>query len=129
MKYPWMIHIVSDNTLKDGMVDAHTHGLDKYDSLELQFVICCENSAIAYLLNAVGDMVRNGMQLEDGQLIEGVCYDGAKLKVFKTKDDFGEDIFRIILPDGQFRFPEDSDEWPYNLQYESPYKEKISKYN
>ena len=107
------------------MIDAHTHGLSNYGSLELQFVLDCDDGIIAYILNTVGEMVKNGLVLEDGMLIDGVCSDNAKVKVFKTKDDFGENIFRLILPDGKFKFPEDSDEWPYTLQYESPYKEQF----
>ena len=31
-----------------------------------------------------------------------------------------------MIPDGKFRIPEDSDEYPYNLQDKSPY---IGNYN
>ena len=52
--FPWIIHAVKDHTLKRGMIDAHTHGLSNYGSLELQFVLDCDDGIIAYILNTVG---------------------------------------------------------------------------
>lgn len=121
MKYDWEIHYVNGENLTPGMCDAHTHGLNKYGSLELQLVLAFDTSLIGYVLNRVGYFVRNGMELHDGMLIEGVFSDGAMIKAFKTKDFFGDDIFRLIIPDGDYKFPEESEEWPYNLQYRSPY--------
>lgn len=119
--YPWKIHYVKDETLRDGMCDAHTHGLDAFGSLEIQFVLDYPTEAIAYLLNEVGEAIRRGLILEDGIEIEGLCDDGAIIKVYETVDDLGDAIFRLIMPDKEFRYPEDSDEYPYNMQYDSPY--------
>ena len=133
MSYDWMIHIVADGTpcevcgeahadqFYGGMCDAHTHGLDKYGSLELQFVLAYPPESICYILNSVGENIRNGLMLEDGMTIDGLFEDGAKLKVFKTTAESGKPVFRLIMPDGEFRWPEDSDEYPYCLQYKSPY--------
>ena len=123
MRYAWEIHLVKDDGMKEGMCDAHTHGLNEFGSLEIQFVLSYPANMIGYILNEVGTRIKNGLVLEDGMLIEGVCDDEAKLKAYKTQDCFGEEIYRLIMPDGKFKYPEDSKEWPYNLQYESPYQD------
>ena len=51
---------------------------------------------------------------------------GAGVRLDLRKDHHGENVFRVVLPDGKFRMPEDSDEYPYNMQSKSPYiKETI----
>lgn len=124
-EYSWTIHLVTEEPDKPifhpGMCDAHTHGLDKYGSKEIQFVLGFSPQNIGYILNTVGEMVRDGLKLHDGMYIENICADEAKIKVFETKDVFGDPVFRLIMPDGEFKYPEDSEEYPYNLQYISPY--------
>ena len=130
MRRDWDIHIVRPtaeeveagrNPFRENMADAHTHGLDKYGSKELQIVLPLEPGLIGYILNTVGGQIRDGLVLNDGMLIGGLFEGDVKLKVYETAD-----VFRLILPDTKFRFPEESDEDPYCLQYMSPY---LSKYN
>ena len=132
-KVDWIIHIVRDgicdccgeihdDSFLPGMCDAHTHGLDKYGSLELQFVLMYPDDVIGDLLNTIGKMVADGLKLRDGMFIDSVCYDEAKILVKEMKDCDGHPIFRLIMPDGLFRYPENSDEIPYNWQYKNPYK-------
>ena len=133
-KYPWEIHYVTDNGKgKDheavfipGMCDAHTHGLDRFGSLELQVVISLPPNLMGYLFNAVGDSIRNGLVLEDGAILSGYFENDIKIKVFKTKDTYGAPVFRLILPDEKLRFPEESDQHPYMMQYKSPYISGLS---
>ena len=120
----WDIHIVLSD--RPGMCDAHTHGLDKYGSKEIQFVIFGPPEVIGGLLNEVGEAISKGLKLHDGMFLYGFCDDGAKLKVYETVDCFGEPIYRLIMPDAEFKYPEDSNEEPYCWQYESPYVEEIS---
>ena len=129
----WEIHVVSDSCEQEGcdyhedtflpfMCDAHTHGLDKFGSPELQLVLNLDLHLVGYILNTVGDMVRDGLVLEDGMEITGLFEGEASLKTFFTEDRNGVKICRLILPDTEFRFPEESEEYPYNKQLESPYK-------
>ena len=135
-KYDWEIHFVANDVececcgkkieiLRKYMCDAHTHGLDKYGSPELQIVLNVPLELIGYTLNSVGEMIRDGLKLEDGMTLEGLFQDDLKLKVFLTKDTQGKDIFRLIFPDSDFRFPEESEQYPYSEQYGSPYLDEV----
>lgn len=127
--YDWMIHVVSsseeDEDIYPGMCDAHTHGLDKYGHLEFQFVLAYPYEFIGQILNGIGERVKNGETFQDGDLIDGFLKPPAKLKVFKTTDAFGNDVLRLLVPDGKYRWPEDSDEYPYSMQQFSPYYHPI----
>ena len=121
----WKIHFVlEENVFKNGMCDAHTHGLDKYGHKELQFVLLYPIDDIGFILNTVGGWIADGRVLKDGDMIEGLTTDGAKLLVYETKDKFGDSVLRLIMPDGEFRYPEESTEYPYSEQYNSPYLNK-----
>lgn len=129
-KPDWIIHFVAntseccdinETTFHDCMCDAHTHGLARYGSKELQIVLALPPDLIGYTLNTVGGLVRDGLELKDGDVLEGLFENGLKVKVFETKDSMGDDILRLILPDSSSKFPEESTEYPYNKQYGSPY--------
>lgn len=110
-----------------GMCDVHTHGMKKHGLVELQMVLEYPKEMIAYIINTVSDRIISGEITEkDGAVIEGIFEDGAKIRLKECIDTYGEKVFRIMIPDGKFRMPEDSDEYPYNLQDKSPY---IGDYN
>lgn len=131
-RFDWEIHVVVNTAcdvcgsnrkeLRDGMCDAHTHGLKKYCGREIQLVINCGLAGIGYILNSVGEMIRDGLKLEDGVVFTSDKFqDEVRIKVFETTDVQGDPIYRLILPDPEYRFPEESSEYPYNKQYCSPY--------
>ena len=120
--YDWKIHIVDDMCLFPGMVDAHTHGLDKYDSPELQFVLSYPPEYIGGILNELGEKISAGEKLKDGDIVT-VSVLACELKIFKTEDCCGKPILRIIVPDGIYNWPEESTEYPYNMQLTSPYED------
>ena len=104
------------------MCDVHTHGMNKNGLVELQMVLEYPKEAIAYIVNTGSDRIISGEIAEkDGVIIEGIFEDGAKIRLNECIDAYGEKVFRIMIPDGKFRMPEDSDEYPYNLQDKSPY--------
>lgn len=114
----------SEDIFLAGMCDAHTHGMEKKGFTELQMVLAYPDEYIAYIINTVADRIMSGKVVEeDGKIVENIFEDGAGVRLDRNVDSFGDDVFRIIIPDGKFRMPEDSDEYPYNLQDESPYRE------
>ena len=129
----WIIHAVlnghdecdnvQDDAFIDGMCDYHTHGLDKYGSLELQFVLAYPPDYVGWIFNELGLKIKNGLKLKEGMTFSEFTSDEAEIKIYKTTDCFGKPIFRLIMPDGDLKYPESSDEYPYNLQYDSPYLE------
>lgn len=122
-EYPWDIHYITD-TGKHGMIDAHTHGLNDFNSPELQFVLSYPASIVGGILNEIGEMIRNGQEFSDGDIIRGISYLTCDIMLKQTTDVYGAPVLRIIIPDGSFRWPEDSDEYPYCEQYKSPYASK-----
>lgn len=124
-KVDWTIHGVIGEDLLSGMVDAHSHGLNKYGSRELQVVL----NANAYigLINIVGEMIRDGkVKLRGGMFLSGIFDDDALLRIDDARDCNGEPIWRLIIPDNENKFPEESYEEPYYLQIYSPYKDDIN---
>ena len=135
--YDWTIHYVADEVMceecgeftedvfRPGMADIHTHGLTKYESPELQIVLALPVEQAGWILNAVGEKIQKGLVLYNGMLLDWIC-DGVMLKAFRTADCEGNAVFRIIIPDEKFRFPEDSTQHPYCDQYEDPYVHEIT---
>ena len=121
----WIIHGVIDEGIMPGMIDAHSHGLNKYGSRELQVVL----NARPYinLINEVGERIQKGdLKLHAGMLLTGFFDDDALLRVDDARDCTGEPIWRLVIPDGDNKFPEESYEEPYYLQIYSPYLEDVN---
>ena len=134
-KYGVIIHLVADDEVCDvcggstgehtflpGMCDAHTHGLKERGFTELQMVLRWDNEYIGYVLNTVAEKVIKGeIEEKNRALVRDFFGDGASIRLDRRTDNFGEDVYRIVIPDGSFRMPEESDEYPYNMQINSPY--------
>lgn len=115
----WIIHGVIGDEYIGGMCDMHSHGLNKYGSRELQVVLCAEEYAA--IINKVGLLIKNnGVKLHAGMFIENLFDDDALLRIDDAVDCNGEPIWRLIIPDVDYKFPEESDEYPYFLQTYSP---------
>ena len=104
----WMIHQVFD----EHSADYHTHGLNKYNSLELEINLPIEKELAMYILNEIGlEMANKKRELKDGDIIEEIV--NVKLAVVKTRGVRSdahkgeESVFRIILPDENLKFPWD----------------------
>ena len=129
-----IIHIVNDRFCDscgeingekefiDGMCDAHTHGMEEQGFAELQMVLFFSADYIMHVLNTVAKKVINGEVVEkNGAIVKGLFPDGAEVRLDRHFDKDGKEIYRVIIPDGKFHMPEDSDEYPYNMQGMSPY--------
>jgi len=127
-KPDWMVHMVlmescdyceqkDVSKLHKHMCNIHTHGLEKYDSLELQLVLKLPTNLIGYLINTVGLAIRYGMKLHDGDEINHLIKNFV-IKVKEIEDDDEVKVLRLILPDASGKFPEDEEcIEPYSLQY------------
>lgn len=119
-KYDWCIHGVACENAEDqlrGMMDFHTHGLEKYLGAELQFVLGYDIVEAGSILNHVGTLLKDGPYfVADGLVIKDYFSDHASLRINLSKDCFGKKIWRIIVPDSKLRWPEESDEEPYCWQ-------------
>lgn len=104
-----------------GMADIHTHGLDKAGSLELQMVLPYLEESAAYIMNTLAEKIwKKEIVPSDGLLVNGI-FEDCPVRLNKRLDAFNVPVWRVVIPDGQNRMPEDSDEYPYNEQMHSPY--------
>ena len=102
-KANWVIHyILGDYELK-GLVNIHTHGMERYDHLDFQLVLPLGKQEAASLLNTICIEVQNGRRFQPG------CYSGEiytcdfRLELHR---ETGRDVLRLIFPDEKMRFPE-----------------------
>lgn len=124
-KPDWDIHYVANGCTCDesGKVessfpqyvcDAHTHGMDQYGQMEFQVVVDYGAKEICRLLNTMGSKVREGQRFKSGDLISGLYLD-CDILLREAIDCNGKQILRLIIPDRQNRWPEES-EPPHNYQ-------------
>lgn len=106
----WTAHLVmfseeDENQFNRYLCDCHTHGLDKFDSLEIQVVLKVKKEIITHIIATVSAMIECGVHLQDGDLIEQVL--SCPVRIRKNEDLYGNEILRIVLPDENMKFPED----------------------
>lgn len=105
-KPTWVIHHVFD----EYETNYHTHGLNKYGSLELEINFPIQQNLAGHILNEIGLKIANGKKYKSNDTIEDIV--NVKLKVIETKgvhsDAHGDEkVLRIILPDENHKFPWD----------------------
>lgn len=96
-----------ENKFIDGFCNAKTEGMYKYNHPEFQLVICMEYKMILYTLNNLGLMVQSGRKFKDGDLVDEL-FEGYQVQLKEVKED-GEQLLRILIPDANHKFPNDSD--------------------
>ncbi|SHJ57647.1 hypothetical protein SAMN02745136_00433 [Anaerocolumna jejuensis DSM 15929] len=106
MKRDWKIHIVPDETT--GLLSGHTHGLDKWGSLEIEINLHLRPEILGQYLNLIAEKIVKGLMVEDGERVMGIF--DCPIYFFKTKSVQSEDeVLRVIVPDEEMRFPWDND--------------------
>ena len=125
-KIDWIIEILAngvycakcgkvENHYPDYICNAHTHGMNKYGHLDFQLVIHLHPNQMGYVLNTLGLRVQAGEHFKSGDLVEGI-FDRCPLRLDEVEES-GRKVLRVIIPDDQNRFPEDSAcEYPYSYQ-------------
>lgn len=109
----WGIHaVIMDD---DGNMNYHTHGLDKYNSLELEINLNVHTNIAKNIINTIGLDIANGKEIKDGYFDEENfnCKIAIKEAIEICKDThidkIDHRILRIILPDDNFKFPWDDE--------------------
>lgn len=98
-----------------GFRNSYTIGMAKYGHLEFQMLLNMHTDMIKYTLNTLGCRVRDGEVFVEGQIITDL-FDGANARLDKAVEG-GRPVLRVIIPDPQFRWPEDPlCEEPYKYQ-------------
>lgn len=99
----WVVHGVIDD--KNNRVVYHTHGLDKYGSLELELNLSVEQKVAMDILNSVGIEIAKGKKYIDGDIDETLLTCKIAFKKVKGIFGYGEMNLRVIVPDPNFKFP------------------------
>lgn len=108
----WEIHAVIGVSGPGGIVNSHTHGMERYGHLDFQLVLPLVPKQTALLLNTICIEVQKGRRFLPEHSISEVFTCDFRLELFH---ETGRDVLRLILPDPKLRFPE-------NPLCESPYK-------
>lgn len=88
--------------------DCHSHGIiERYGAkYEFQIVLAYPIHEVGYILNELGYRVRAGEIFQPGDLVEGI-FEDCPVRLDKFTDSNGRPILRVIIPDGDNRWPED----------------------
>lgn len=119
----WIIHAIVNgekcaisgrtiDSMIEGSANIHTHGLEKYGHKDFQLVLPYERKTYGYILNTLGMRVKNGERFKHGDYVKGIFEDcDVRLETF---EESGRDVLRVIVPDENNIFPDESD---CNLDY------------
>lgn len=97
VEYPYRDHIANYTTI--GLTERYRH-------LEFQIVLDAPPEIAGYILNVLGDEVRNGARFRDGDVVDGII-EGHPVRIKKLKTN-GVEMLRVLLPDANGFFPGDS---------------------
>lgn len=126
-KVDWFIHLVAngtpcmccdrvENSFKDYLCNAHTHGMEKYNHLDFQMVIMYGAEEIGRVLNTLGAKVRDGEKFKNGDIISDI-YEDCDVRLMEVTE-MDRKVLRVIIPDAKNRFPEVPNcDYPYNQQF------------
>lgn len=115
-KMDWAVHMVVnggccqecgtvESGFKEGLCNAHTHGMSKYGHPDFQMVLAMSPQEVCYILNSFGKMVQNGATFKNGEYVAGIFEDCVvRLQTFWETD---REVLRVIIPDRNNIFPED----------------------
>ena len=125
-KVNWLLHFIANgyrcqisgmhiNNMLPGTANFHSHGMDQYNHPDFQLVLHCSLDKAAYILNSLCYRVLAGERFKDGDYVKGIFAD-RDIRL-DTYDETGRKVLRVMIPDGNNFYPEDSrcDMW-YRLQ-------------
>lgn len=115
-EFGYYIHFISGYGLYGNIVNYHTHGLmENLNHKELQIVLPISEKVSYNIFHSIVKVIKSGKKLEDGEMLEEIIVN-FPIKIVKTTDGNNE-VFRIVFPDPNGLFPEDSEcTFPYSIQ-------------
>lgn len=100
----WIIHGV----FEDNGVVYHTHGLNEYDSLELELNLPLPEDDAMIFLNMIGLRIANGQPYKDGDVAKDLFNVPIVFKETPGISSMTDELhLRVIFPDAQGKFPWD----------------------
>lgn len=114
-KVDWKIHLIIDQFGPGGTVNRHTHGMERYGHLDFQVVLNFRPEESGRLLNTLGQRVQDGEAFKAGDMVTGLYLD-CPIRLDLVCES-GRQVLRLIVPDANNLFPEDSRcQEPYKYQ-------------
>lgn len=104
-KVDWVIHYVIDceGEGEGGIVNIHTHGMENYSHINFQLVLPVHEDQAQLILNSICFAVQDGRRFDVGEQKKDLYNCVFRLDAHKES---GRDVLRLILPDPEWRFPE-----------------------
>jgi hypothetical protein len=103
----WIIHCIPDNVPGDHSMSMHTHGLDKYNSLELELKLDVDFKEIGIVLNKIGLVIANGRIIKNSEIDTEFCL--TPVIFMEIVNQYGDRVLRVVCSDEQSRFPWDAE--------------------
>ena len=92
------------NDLIPNVAIFHTIGMERYDHPDFQLVLNCDMGTACTILNTFGDYVRAGRRFNSEECVSDIFNCDVHIKTFKHN---GRNVLRVIIPDGNFIYPDE----------------------
>lgn len=118
-KSGFYVHLVPSSEHKNGLINAHTHGLKETQGHpDLQVVAPIQPGLVMQVIHAAANRIKDGRTYKDGVVAEGILR-GMVVKFLKVRE-CDRDVLRIILPDPKGRVEKEEMEEAWAMQYQDP---------
>ena len=94
------------NDLIPNVAIFHTIGMERYDHPNFQLVLNCDMGTACTILNTFGDYVRAGRRFNSEECVSDIFNCDVHIKTFKHN---GRNVLRVIIPDGNFIYPDEEE--------------------
>ena len=110
------VHYVGGDPTSPTNFNAHTHGLERLNHLNFQFIVQLPQQVGHNILCTLAEWVKEGQRFESGQLVEHVIR-GFPIKLVEASED-DRKVLRIIFPDPKGNLEPDEMNEQYVVQYQ-----------
>lgn len=109
------------------MINAHTHGLEKWDHLDLQIVCPLAEETVGGTFRNIIERIKEGERYKHEDILEGILGGGYLIKLVEAVES-GRLVLRAIIPDEEGHFDKEDLKEPWIHQYEGVYQEGEGNY-
>ncbi len=116
-KHGWFVHFIGDDDACPMGVNFHTHGLDKYDHLDLQIVVPVSDKVAMGIFHNIVNRIKDGESFNHGDIVSEIAGKGYNIK-FHAARETNRDVLRVIIPDADNNLDRDNITGGLAKQYE-----------
>ena len=119
-KYGFYVHLVEPESNSKLEINAHTHGLERYNHLDFQIVLGLPERTIQTIFMDLVDLVKSGEKFHHGQELNNIILN-FPVKLISARES-NRDVLRVVFPDPSGNIDEESMREDYRWQYDSASK-------